>query len=154
MNINELYMKTIFCCMACDGEIAKEETERVSQIAAEQDCFGEMDIMALMNQYVAGINADGVAFLNGYLNELKAADLSDEQQLRIVNYAVQTICADEKIEYSEIKFFKKIRSRLALTDEQILDRHQDIEDWLLPDINVAADPEWSNIVFADIDIEL
>lgn len=25
MVIKELYLKTVFCCMACDGDIAKEE---------------------------------------------------------------------------------------------------------------------------------
>ena len=29
MERKKLYLKTIFCCMACDGEIAKEEIEIV-----------------------------------------------------------------------------------------------------------------------------
>lgn len=27
MKTNELYLKTLFCCCACDGEIAQEEVD-------------------------------------------------------------------------------------------------------------------------------
>ena len=150
MNINELYIKTIFCCMACDGDIAKEEVVLVNSITSEQEIFRSMNIEATINEYVASINSTGALFLKQYLKELGMQQLSDEEQMRIISFAVQTIFADNKIEYSEVKFFKKIRSRLSLTDEQILAIHPDIEDFLLPDINVVEDPEWGNVVFNDI----
>lgn len=153
MNTNELYLKTIFCCMACDGEIALEEVDMVAKIATEHAEFSGMDIERVINQYVAGINANGAAFLKSLLQDLSAAQLNDEEQMRIVDFAVQTICADHRIEYSEVKYFKKIRSRLSLTDERILAAHPDIEDWLLPDIMVAEDPEWDNATFEFIKFE-
>ena len=64
-----------------------------------------------------------------------------------MDFALKTICADNRIEYSQVKFFKKLRSRLSLTDEEILDNHPDVEDFLLTDINVAEDPVWENVVF-------
>lgn len=153
MNINELYLKTIFCCMACDGDIADEEVNLVSKIAAEQNDLAGLDIETQLNAYVAEINTNGIAFLKGFLKELSAIELTEEQQLHLVDYAVRTIHADEKIEYSEVKFFKKIRNRLSLSDKQILEHQQaDIEDWLLPDIQVAEDPDWGNISFANIKI--
>ena len=85
-----------------------------------------------------------------YLKELEVQELSIEEQMRIVDFAIKTILADSKIEYSEVKFFKKIRSRLSLTDEQILVKYPDLEDFLLPDINVVEDPEWNNAIFKDI----
>ena len=30
MKTNELYLKTAFCCMACDGDIATEEIELIN----------------------------------------------------------------------------------------------------------------------------
>ena len=152
MNTNELYLKTIFCCMACDGDIAKEEVTLVNDITSKQESFKNMNIEAAINDYVTIINAKGVSFLNQYLKELEAQKLSIEEQMIIVDFAIQTIYADSKIEYSEVKFFKKIRKRLSLTDEQILAQHPDIEDFLLPDINVVEDPEWSNVVFENINL--
>lgn len=150
MNIQELYLKTIFCCMACDGDIANEEVALVHDITSKQDVFDGMDVNAVINGYVASINADGALFLKQYLKELSSQELSNEEQKKIVDFALQTIFADNRIEYSEVKFFKKIRSRLSITDEEILANHPDVEDFLLPDINVAEDPIWENVVFDNI----
>lgn len=106
--------------MACDGDIAKEEVSLVNDITAKQELFRDMNIEATINDYVAAINAKGALFLKQYLKELEAQNLSTEEQMKIIDFAIQTIYADNKIEYSEVKFFKKIRSRLSLTDEQIL----------------------------------
>lgn len=150
MNTQELYIKTIFCCMACDGDIANEEVALVHDITSKQDIFEGMDVNAIINGYVASINANGALFLKQYLKELSSQELSNEEQKMIVDFALQTIFADNRIEYSEVKFFKKIRSRLSLTDEEILANHPDVEDFLLPDINVAEDPIWENVVFDNI----
>ena len=150
MNTQELYLKTIFCCMACDGDIANEEVALVHDITSKQDAFDGKDVNAVINGYVASINANGALFLNQYLKELSSQELSNEEQKMIVDFALQTIFADNRIEYSEVKFFKKIRSRLSITDEDILANHPDVEDFLLPDINVAEDPIWENVVFDNI----
>lgn len=151
MNTKELYIKTIFCCMACDGDIAKEEIKLVKNIASMQDIWDGMDVESTINKYVDCINATGSAFLKNYLHELGRQVLSDKEQRVIVDFAIQTIFADNRIEYAEVKFFKKIRSRLSLTDEQILAIHPDIEDFLLPDINVTEDPVWDDIILHNID---
>ena len=43
--------------------------------------------------------------------------------------------ADNQILYSEVKFFKKIRSRLNVDDSVILAALPESEDYLLPDIS-------------------
>lgn len=138
--------------MACDGDIAKEEIALVNDITSKQELFRDMDIEAAINDYVAAINAKGSFFLKQYLKELAAQNLSTEEQMVIVDFAIQTIYADNKIEYTEVKFFKKIRRQLSLTDEQILAKYPDIEDFLLPDINDIEDIEWNNIVFENINL--
>lgn len=73
MKTNELYLKTIFCCMACDGDIAKEEVALVNSITSEQEIFRGMDIEATINEYVVSINSTGVLFLKQYLKETEYA---------------------------------------------------------------------------------
>lgn len=138
--------------MACDGDIAKEEVLLVHDITSKQESFRNINIEAIINDYVAAINEKGVLFLKQYLKELEAQKLSIEEQMIIIDLAIQTIYADSKIEYSEVKFFKKIRNRLSLNDEQILTKYPDIEDFLLPDINVIEDPEWNNVIFENINL--
>ncbi len=153
MNIQELYLKTIFCCMACDGDIAQQEIAIVQSLAKDATLFGELHVEECLNSYVETINSKGIAFLKEYLQELKDADLDSEEQFVVLKLALQTIEADEKLEYSEVKFFKKIRAQLSLTDEQILVKYPDKEEFLLPDINVSDFIELeSNITFNTINL--
>ena len=141
--------------MACDGEIAKEEVEMIKSLSSKYDMFSNVGIESYLNKWIALINENGVSFLKGYLNELSEADLSLSEQIRVIGFAIMTIEADKCIEYSEIKFFKKIRNRLSVSDEEILEQYPNKEDYLLPDINVVEEPVWNNnIQFAEISLNL
>lgn len=154
MNSRDLFLKTIFACMSCDGDIAKEEVQLLRELIDKTDLFKELDVEVTLKKYVDSINENGVSFLNQYLSEVAQDELTKEEQMCLVDLAFKTIEADNRIEYSEVKFFKKIRVRLSLTDEEILAKYPEKEDFLLPDINVAADPEWNNVTFADIILKL
>ena len=134
MEIKELYLKTVFCCMACDGDIAKEEISLLNKYAKENHLFDGLDIMQLIDNYVDEIHSEGRNFLEDYLKELSQARLTKEQELTIVKLSIETIEADNKIEYSEVSFFKEIRSHLDLTDESILKEMPGRGEYLLPDI--------------------
>lgn len=155
MERKKIYLKTIFCCMACDGEIAKEEIEIVKQIFTKYDLFANVDIEACFNTWIVAINKNGVSFLKSYLDELSTVDLSLSEQMLVIEFAVQTIEADKCIEYSEIRFFKKIRNCLTISDEDILEKYPDKEEYLLPDVNAVENPIWNDdIQFAKITLRL
>lgn len=153
MDINELYLKTAFCCMACDGDIAKEEVALLENAVKTSDLFRGLDIQDKLNGFVRDINNEGAVFLSSFLNEVATANLSDEQAIALVNLAINTIEADNNIEYSEVSFFKKIRKRLSVSDDAILAALPDKEDYLLPDIEVPDDSIW-NVSFGEIQIAL
>lgn len=151
MTHQELYLKTMFCCMACDGDIAQEEINMVKNLAIQMSAFRGMDIEKTLNLYVSAINQNGTLFLKKYLNELSEEVLTTEEEIQIIDLSLKIIESDNRIEYPEIKFFKKIRSRLSVSDEQILTKHPDKEDFLLPDIDVMEEPIWDNhITFTNI----
>lgn len=135
MELNELYLKTLFCCSACDGEIAPEEVSLVKQISLNDSTFKGLDVENTLNSYVDSINEQGSIFLKIYLSEIANSTLSDAEQVKLVDLAIKMIEADNQILYSKIKFFKKIRNRLTVSDEFILKKLQDREDYLLPDIS-------------------
>lgn len=143
MKINELYLKTVFCCMACDGDIAKEEVSLLRNVTNGSELFNGLDVQSFVNGYVNMINKEGITFLSNYLKEVADTVLSDEQALTLVKLAIDTIEADNNIEYSEVRFFKKIRKRLSISDEKILEAMPDKEDYLLPDIDVPDDMDWA-----------
>lgn len=153
MTTQELYLKTMFCCMACDGDIASEEIDLVKTIAIQTSLFEGLEVEDMLNAYVSAMNQNGVRFLSQYLQELSLFELTDEEALQIIRLSIMMIEADNRIEYSEVKFFKKIRSRLSLSDEQILAQHPDKEDFLLPDNDTFEDPVWDDhIVFTNISL--
>lgn len=152
METNELYLKTAFCCMACDGDIAGEEVALLKKTAANENIFDGLDIQAKLNEYVADINKQGRLFLNNYIDEVKNAELDDSAALQLVKIAIDTIEADNQIEYSEVSFFKRVRKNLTISDEKILEAMPDKEDYLLPDIEEEEEFDW-NAAFESIQIE-
>lgn len=136
METKELYLKTLFCCSACDGEIAQEEVSLVKQLSLNDSSFEGLDVENILNSYVERINNQGSIFLKDYLNEVDNATLSDDEQVKLIEFAIKMIEADNQILYSEVKFFKKIRNRLDISDESILTKLPNTEDYLLPDIMV------------------
>ena len=153
MTKKELYLKTVFCCIACDGDIAEEEIRLIRELGTKDKLFNDMDTEKYINAWINEINKRGSMFLQNYLNEIATEDLNEKEQLSLVSLAFNAIEADNRIEYSEVKFFKKIRSRLSISDETILGKFPNKEDFLLPDLKVAELPMWDeNTYFNQITI--
>lgn len=144
MTKEELYLKTIFCCIACDGNIATEEVDMVRNLCAKDRIFHNLDSEEYLNSWITEINEQGGVFLQTYLKEINSVELNIQEQLLIVSLTIKAIEADNRIEYAEVKFFKKIRSRLTISDEAILAEHPNKEDFLLPDINITEIPQWDD----------
>ncbi|WP_313115085.1 hypothetical protein [Aequorivita sediminis] len=138
LHFNKLLLKTAFSCMACDGDIDKREVKLIKQLQKERKTFGEIDINAELDTLLLAINKDGQQFLKDYFNELTTTELTEANELKLIEVAIDTIKADDKVEYSEIKFFKVIRSKLKIDNEPILDKHPDFEDYLEQDIITAS----------------
>ena len=56
----DLYLKTMFCCIACDGDIAPEEVNTIKVIATQLPEMRGIEIEAMLNIYISEINKDGV----------------------------------------------------------------------------------------------
>ena len=134
INFDKLLLKTAFSCMACDGDIDKREVKLIKQLHQDHKTFGQLDINTELDALLLSINQDGHLFLKKYFNDLTAFELSEAHELKLVEVAIETIKADDKVEYSEVKFFKVIRSKLKIANKPILDKHPDFEDYLEQDI--------------------
>lgn len=143
MALNELYLRTAFCCMACDGKIADEEVALLNKLALTEQVFGDLDIQMSINNYIESINKLGKVFLEEYLEDVRNAYLDDSSSLQLVKIAIDTIEADNQVEYSEVSFFKRIRKQLSIKDEVILEAMPDKEDYLLPDVETEDIFDWS-----------
>ena len=134
ITFDKLLMTTAFCCMASDGNIDAREIALIKKLCQDYELFNGFDFEEDINSLVNQINEGGKSFISKYLTQLLESQLSHDQQLIIIDFAIQTIHADDQIEYSEIKFFKTIRHRLTISDVEILKKFPEIELFLENDI--------------------
>lgn len=152
MKKTELLLKTGLCCMACDGCIAAEEVELLNSILISTPLLASASAKRMLQEYTHSLSADGMSFVNKYLSDLADANLNIEDALEIIGLAFSIIDADNEIEYAEVAFFKKIRRCLSITDETILSKWPNKEDFLLPDImdKTPIDFDFSSVNFSEI----
>ena len=131
---NQLLLQTAFCCIASDGNIDKREIAIIKSLFEDSEYFENTNLQDEMNQLIMKINDKGTDFFRDYFLLLNEANLTEDEELIIIDYALQTINSDDKVEYSEIKFFKNIRHRLRVSNEKILAKFPEIEMYLEDDI--------------------
>lgn len=134
ISFNKLLLKSVFCCMASDGHIDNREIALIKTMCEKSSLFKDFNFQEEVNSLVNKINIGGKEFISSYFEMLGKTTLTEKEELTLIDFTIQTIRADEKIEYSEIKFFKNIRHRLKINDENILEVYPDIEQFLEKDI--------------------
>ena len=134
ITFDKLLLKTAFCCMAADGKIDNREISLIKSLCEKSPFFTNLNFQEEINLLIDKINSDGKAFIQHYFDLLKEAQLTEQEELILIDFAIKTINADEQIEYSEIKFFKNIRHRLNVSDDKILAHFPNIELYLEDDI--------------------
>lgn len=131
---DKLLLQTAFCCMASDGHIDNREISMINSLCEKSPIFENFNFQNEINELVVKINANSKEFIKDYFDILKTRELTEKEELSIIDFAIQTIKADDQVEYAEIKFFKNIRHRLKISDESILSVFPDIEMFLEQDI--------------------
>lgn len=134
ISFDKLLLKSAFCCMASDGHIDNREIALIKSMCEKSPLFKDFNFQEEINSLVSKINTRGIEFISYYFGLLGKSTLTEQEELTLIDFAIQTIKADEQIEYSEIKFFKNIRHRLKISDENILAVFPDIEQFLEEDI--------------------
>lgn len=120
--------------MACDGDIDASEVKLVKDLASTTDLFGGLNATDELDRMLGEIKETGGEFLRTYFDQLTAADLSNDEELKLIKISIDTIYADNVVAYSEVKFFKIVRDKLAIDDESILAVMPEIEEFLEQDI--------------------
>ncbi len=134
LSFDKLLLETAFCCMASDGNIDRREVALIKEMCDKSLLFKDYNFDEEINVLVRDINANSTEFISNYFQLLSKASLSVQEELTLIEFAINTIKADEVIDYSEIKFFKVIRHNLKVGNEKILAVFPDIEQFLEDDI--------------------
>ena len=137
ISFDKLILKTAFCCMAADGHIDNREVKIIKSLCESSPLFNGFNFQDEINKLVVKMNERGTEFIEYYFGLLEKSNLSTEEELSLIDFAVHTIKADDHMDYAEIKFFKNIRHRLKVSDDEILERYPDIEIFLEEDIDTG-----------------
>lgn len=136
---SNLNLATAFAFMACDGDISKDEVALIKKLCSKGVIKCE-NIDEGLARLLGQLNEDASGFMKDYFRSVEEAGLNTEQSLELLRIAVDTIMADNVVEYSEVKFFRAVRSHLpAVSDEDILEAFSEVEDfWLEADVKAAG----------------
>lgn len=126
--------------MACDGEIAPEEYNLMKSFSEKENLFDSLSFNEEFNKCLDILKEIGSNFINSYFQAITTIDLNEKEKLEIIDIAVRTILADNKVEYSEIKFFKSLVSSLDIDKDLVIKSVPNIEDyWLEEDLSGRSD---------------
>jgi uncharacterized tellurite resistance protein B-like protein len=138
ITFDKLLLKTAFCCLACDGNIDSREVDLLKSVFSTNPLYSDSNFEEKLNAFIQKYNEKGKEFFGFYFDLLNQYDLSEQEELMIIDIAIKTIKADEEIQYAEVKFFKSIRSKLKVSDEVILNAYPDIDNFLEDDISIET----------------
>ncbi|MFY0627775.1 MAG: TerB family tellurite resistance protein [Reichenbachiella sp.] len=118
-DFNIILLKTAFSFMTCDGDIDPNEVALIKKMAKEEAVFGQIDIDEELDNFIRGINSMGISYLKNYISIVKNTEFTPDQELSLVDMAVNTLYADGRVDYNEIRFFRIFRSLLGVSDALI-----------------------------------
>ena len=121
-DFEKLLVKSAFSCMVCNGEIDKNEMELIKSLFRSSSFQATISIDELLNKFITEINSQGNDFLRIFLKDLRIAVLTEEEELKLIDFCLKTIYSDFDVDYKEIKFFKIIRSKLKVSNERIVEK--------------------------------
>jgi uncharacterized tellurite resistance protein B-like protein len=115
----DFLFKSAVIAMSCDGYIAEEEINEIKSIVANEIYFMGFDFEEPLHKNIEAIKMYGMRAVNDYLHEITNNDLSEHQELILIEVLLKIILADSEVKESELQFLHLAKSRVR-TDEQTL----------------------------------
>lgn len=116
----KLLLQTVFAFMICDTHISQDEVSFMRKMAEGKELFGELNIDDELAELIDHVNRRGIDFFDDYFKRLKRIEMSEEQEILLLDSAIKTIKADDKIKSEEVNFLKILRTLLKLSNDKIL----------------------------------
>ena len=144
---NQLFKEFLFqsavMAMACDGDIATSEIEELKKIVANEIYFMGYDFEEPLKVYIENIKANGKIAINDYLQSIESLELSENQEVLLIEVLLRIIEADSDIQISEIKFLQMAKAKLKLDEETLIMKFPNHIDLLLDIQNYGLDKEFA-----------
>jgi len=117
--------------MAIDGEIHNSEVEEIETIVKHTAYFLDLDFDTELEVNIRNIKANGKDAINHYLKSFSDLDLSEKQEVILIEILLRIIEADQRIERNEIKFLQMVKSKLKISEEALIIKFPKQVDYLI-----------------------
>jgi len=115
-------LKSAVCLMGCDGEIHPSEIDELKTIGKNSSYFDLINFEDELEILYREIAEEGKQYIYDYYRELESIniELSEENELILLEVLLKITYADEKVDDNELTFLGMIRPRLKVTDDKIM----------------------------------
>ena len=119
IDFQKMLFRSAVSVMAVDGNISDTEVQELTNIVKTTAYFFDFDYDEELKNNIAEIRQGGKIAINKYLADLSTCELSEKQELILVEVLLRMIEADNEVAPNELKFFQLVKSKLK-TPEEIL----------------------------------
>lgn len=145
----EFLLKSAISVIACDSHIDESEISEIKNMAANEIYFMGYDFETALSKNLNYIKEKGSSAINEYLNEVTSANLSERQELILLEVLIRAIESDGKIEPSEVKFLQMVKSKLRMSEEVIITKFPKQMNYLIDFNNYGQHQEFTDVLKFD-----
>ena len=139
-----LLLKAAVNLIACDGTIADVEIQELKSIAESEMYFSDFEYEDLLNSFVSDIKQRGKDSINDFLSELGNSEPKERQKFILIEVFIRVMESDNVVEANEIKFLQLVKSKLNLTDEELIMQFPDKLEFLLENDSESFQTEFTD----------
>jgi uncharacterized tellurite resistance protein B-like protein len=140
----KLLLKSAISVIACDGKIEESEISEIMRMADNEIYFMGFDYANTLTEDLTYIKEKGKGAINEYLSELSKADLSENQEILLIEVLLRVIESDNNIEPNEIKFLQLAKSKLKISRETLISKFPKQMNFLIDFHNYGLHQEFTD----------
>ena len=130
--------------MACDGDISDEEVNEIKNIVANEIYFMGYDFEEPLKSNIENIKANGKGTINLYLQEIGTNNLTEHQEILLIEVLLRIIEADNNVQTSELKFLQMAKAKLKVDEQTLIVKFPKQIDHLLDFHNYGLHQEFTD----------
>jgi uncharacterized tellurite resistance protein B-like protein len=143
-DFKEFLFKSAVMAMACDGDIADTEIAEIKNIVANEIYFMGYDFEGPLKNNIDNIKANGKGAINQFLQEIETNNLSEHQEILLIEVLLRIIEADNDIQTSELKLLQMAKAKLKVDEQTLIVKFPKQIDYLLDFHNYGLHQEFTD----------
>jgi uncharacterized tellurite resistance protein B-like protein len=149
-DFQNLLLESAISVMGCDGSINESEIHEIRQIAENEIYFMGFEYEPVFKSHLKSLKANGSKAINDFLNRLEGLSLNKQQEFLLLEVLIRTIESDQVIDDNEIKFLQLVKSKLNVSEEEIITKFPEQLAYLIDFKNYSELESFnSNITFKE-----